>query len=72
MDYTINVSEKVKLFDSIQLSVLRRTKTYYKKRPWILILNIALTIISAFIHPIVGTLIGLIAIFVLPSWKEKT
>ena len=71
MDYKINVSDKIKLSDSVQISVFKKAKVYYKKRPWVLIFNILLTITTGFIHPVVAIIICLIAIFILPSWKEK-
>ena len=69
MDYKINLSDKIKLSDSVD--IFKKAKIYYKKHPWILALNIILIVVGAFVTPVISVLIGLFAIFIIPSWKEK-
>jgi len=71
MDYKIQVTDKVSVSDRINISVLKKAKEYYKKRPIILLINIILIIVGTFINPVISIIISLVAFFVLPNWKEK-
>ena len=71
MKYSKECTEKLKISDDIQISLFRRVKIYYKKHTGILLINIILIGISLTINPIISVLLSLIALFILPSWKEK-
>lgn len=71
MKYNKEFTEKLKISDNIQVSLFRRIKIYYKKHPVVLLINIILIVISLTMNPVISVLLSLIALFILPNWKEK-
>ncbi|MDP2685405.1 MAG: hypothetical protein Q8P20_10340 [bacterium] len=70
MDYKKEIFDQVKISDNIFISILKNAKLYYKKRPWIFVLQVIIVISSFFISPWFSLILGFLALL-LPSWKEK-
>ncbi|TRZ47793.1 MAG: hypothetical protein D4S01_11650 [Dehalococcoidia bacterium] len=75
MEYKKTFTEKIIVTDR----PVEKIKEYYKKRPWLLLLNIVATIIVSiigynfvgFVGASVGFLLGILQTYYMPSWKDS-
>jgi hypothetical protein len=71
MDYKKQLNSKIKIYPNINILIFKKIKEFYKKRPGVLLVNIILIVVGYFVAPIISLVVGLLAIFILPNWKEK-